>query len=136
MRRGERRDGFVGIVNKGWNWANATPQRKRMTRVGLGVAIVAAIPAIWLAWYLGSPLFIDDVANEDFPLTANATIPENVTREAAEAIMATAAKIESPMDESMTDKMESASTVSLISGSFRDEDRLHKGSGTARIYRL
>ena len=126
----------MSIVNKGWNWANATPQRKRMTRAGLGVAIVAAIPAIWLAWYLVSLLFIDDVANEDFPLTANATIPENVTREAAEEIMSTAAKVDSPMDESMTDKMETASTVSLISGSFRDEDRLHKGSGKATIYRL
>lgn len=126
----------MSIVNKGWGWANATPQRKRMTRIGLGVVIVAAVPAIWLGWYLGSPLFIDDVANEDFPLTANATIPDNVTREEAETTMSTAAKIESPMDESMTDKMETASTVSLISGSFRDEDTLHKGSGKATIYRL
>ena len=95
--------------------------------------IVAAIPAIWLAWYLGSPLFIDDAANEDFPLTANATIPENVSQTEAESMMETAAKLESPMDEKMTGEMETASTVSLISGSFRDEDRLHKGSGKATI---
>jgi len=40
------------------------------------------------------------------------------------------------MDESMTDKMETASTVSLILGDFRDEYRLYKGSGKATIYRL
>jgi hypothetical protein len=130
----------VSIVTKGWNWATATPARKRLTRIGLGVAIVLAIPAIWLAWYLGSPLFIDDVANEEFPMpmpmTENATIPKGVTREAAEATMTSAAGVDSPMDEPMTTDMNTVSTVALISGNFRDEDRLHKGSGKATLYRL
>lgn len=126
----------MSIVKRGWSWANATPQRKRLTRIGMGVVIVGAIPAIWLAWYLGSPLFIDNVTNEEFPLTANATIPENVSRPEAESTMETAAELESPMDEEMTSEMDATETISLVSGSFRDEDRLHKGSGQATIYQL
>jgi hypothetical protein len=126
----------VGILNNVWERATSTPKRKKLTQIAVGLGLLLAIPAIWLAWYLGSPLFIDDVANEDFPLTASATIPENVTRDEAETMMATAAKLESPMDEPMTTEMETSSTVSLISGFFRDEDRLHKGSGKATIYRL
>lgn len=126
----------MSTINRGWEWANSTQKRKRLTRVLLGAAIVLAIPAIWLAWWLGSPLFIDDVANEDFPLTANATIPDNVTRNEAESMMETAAKLDSPMSEDMSADMAKASTISLKSGSFRDEDRLHKGSGDATLYQL
>ena len=117
-------------------WATATPRRKRWSTIALGIALLLAIPAIWLAWYLGSPLFIDDVANEDFPLTAAATIPDNVSREEAEGMMETAAKLDSPMREEMTSEMEKAEAVSLISGSFRDADSFHKGSGDATIYKL
>ena len=122
----------MGIVN----WATATPRRKRWSTIGLGVALVQAVPVLWLAWWLGSPLFIDKVADEDFPLTANATIPDNVTRAEAETTMETAAKIEAPMSEPMTTGMSSAEAVSLISGDFRDADRFHRGSGRATIYRL
>ncbi len=122
----------MGILS----WATATPKRKRWSTIGLGIALVLAIPVLWLAWWLGSPLFIDKVADEDFPLTANATIPDNVTREEAESMMATAAKLASPMEEPMTTGMGSSTAVSLTSGFFRDEDRVHKGSGKATIYRL
>ncbi len=122
----------MGIVN----WATATPRRKRWSTIGLGVALVLAVPVLWLAWWLGSPLFIDKVADEDFPLTANATIPDNVTRAEAETTMETAAKIEAPMSEPMTTGMSSAEAVSLISGDFRDADRFHRGSGRATVYRL
>ena len=64
--------------------------------------LVLVVPALWLAWWLGSPLFIDDVANEEFPLTANATVPENVTRAEAESMMEIAAKLESTSEEPMT----------------------------------
>lgn len=122
----------MGVVNR----ATATPRRKRWSTIGLGVALVLAVPVLWLAWWLGSPLFIDKVADEDFPLTANATIPDNVTRAEAETTMETAAKIEAPMSEPMTTGMSSAEAVSLISGDFRDADRFHRGSGRATVYRL
>jgi hypothetical protein len=126
----------VSIVNNFWTWATSTPKRKRLTKIALGTALVLVIPALWLAWWLGSPLFIDTVANEEFPRTANASIPAEVTRAEAETTMDTAAKLDSPMTEEMTDTMSKSSTVSLISGSFRDEDRVHKGSGLATLYRL
>lgn len=122
----------MGILS----WATATPKRKRRSTIGLGVALVLAVPVLWLAWWLGSPLFIDKVADEDFPLTANATIPDNVTRAEAETTMETAAKIEAPMSEPITTGMSSAEAVSLISGDFRDADRFHRGSGRATVYRL
>ena len=122
----------MGVVNR----ATATPRRKRWSTIGLGVALGLAVPVLWLAWWLGSPLFIDKVADEDFPLTANATIPDNVTRAEAETTMETAAKIEAPMSEPMTTGMSSAEAVSLISGDFRDADRFHRGSGRATVYRL
>ncbi len=126
----------MSIVNKGWSWANATPQRKRISRIALGTALVLAVPALWLAWWLGSPLFIDKVANEEFPLTASATIPEGITQVEAESMMETASKIESQTTESMTPEMSMPSTVSLISGTFRDEEPSYRGSGEATIYRL
>lgn len=126
----------MSIVNKGWDWANATPSRKRLTRFALGAALVLVVPALWLAWWLGSPLFIDDVANENFPLTANATIPDSVTQSEAESLMETSAKLDSPMSEDMTSGMAATSTVSLKTGSFRDEDQLHRGSGQATLYQL
>jgi hypothetical protein len=126
----------VGIVTKFWNWSSATPKRKNATRALIGLALVLLVPALWLAWWLGSPLFIDDVANEDFPLTVNATLPDDVSRSEAESMMETAAKLESPMNESMSAEMGEASTISLKMGSFRDEDRLHRGSGNATVYKL
>ncbi len=126
----------MGIVNRTWQWATATPKRTKLTRIVLGLALLLAIPVLWLAWWLGSPLFIDDVANEDFPLTANATIPDEVTQAEAELMMQISAKLDSPMDEDMSTEMTMPSTVSLKTGTFRDEDRVHKGSGAATIYRL
>ena len=122
----------MGILS----WPTATPTRRRWSRIGLGLALVLAVPVLWLAWWLGSPLFIDDVTNEDFPLTVNATIPGNVTRAEAETTMETAAKIDAPMSEPMTTRMSSTGVVSLISGDFRDADRFHRGSGRATLYRL
>ncbi|MDA1279615.1 MAG: DM13 domain-containing protein [Chloroflexi bacterium] len=126
----------MGFIGRTRNWATATPTRARWAKIGLGLFLLLAIPALWLAWWLGSPLFIDDVANEDFPLTVGATMPIGVTRDEAEGMMETAAKLESSMTEPMTTEMASSSTVGLKTGTFRDQDRLHRGSGKATLYRL
>ena len=117
------------------DWATATPTRKHWAKIGFA-GLVLVVPALWLAWWLGSPLFIDDVANEEFPLTANATVPENVTRAEAESMMEIAAKLESSMEEPMTSAMGSTSAVSLFTGNFRDKDRVCRGSDRATIYQL
>ena len=37
------------------------------------VVVIIAIPALALAWYLGSPLFIDKTVDEEFPLRFHRT---------------------------------------------------------------
>ena len=97
--------------------------------LAVGVAVVLA-----LAWWLGSPLFLSKTVDEEFPLTVNATIPENMTRAEVEAVMKGMAMVDAPMSEEMTPGMAEASVVKA--GTFRDADRSHKGSGSATIYRL
>jgi Electron transfer DM13 len=103
-------------------------------RVIAGVAIIVLIPIGVLAWWLGSPLFIDKEVNEEFPLSAGALIPAGMSEKDVEAEMETAVATEVTAEEGMTGEMESA--TALVSGQFVDIDRLHQGSGDATIYEL
>ena len=102
----------------------------------LGRLILAAMTAVVLAlaWWLGSPLFLSKTVDEEFPLTVDATVPENMTRAEVEAVMKGMAMVDSPMSEGMMAGMAGASVVKT--GTFRDADRSHKGSGSVTIYRL
>ena len=111
-------------------WLVATPLRKG----ALGAFVVIAVPVLALAWYLGSPLLFDKTVNEEFPLTVSAVIPENMSRSEVEAVMEGIAKVESDMTETMPATMVSARRTST--GSFRDADRFHNGSGSATIYAI
>ena len=51
-------------------WLSAT----RNGRIVVGILVALAIPAVWLAWWLGSPLFFDKTVEEDFPLSSSAQI--------------------------------------------------------------
>ncbi len=113
-------------------WATATKNR----RILLGIGVVLAIPAIALAWWLGSPLFLNKTVDEEFPRSVNAVLPDGVTRAEAESTMEDAAAVDVDVADSMTDSMAEPSTVSLKVGQFMDEDRLHRGSGSATVYRL
>ena len=72
--------------------------------------------------------------DEEFPLTVDATIPENMTRAEVEAVMEGMAMVDSPMSEAMMPGMAVATAVKI--GTFRDADRFHKGSGAVTIYML
>lgn len=94
---------------------------------------IAAIPVIAIAWWLGSPLFLDDEVDEAFPMSAGAIIPDDMTREEVEDVMedaadAPAVEAEEPM---MDEEPEALST-----GEFAGADEFHMGAGTATIYRL
>ena len=106
-------------------------KRRRLIIGGLAVAL---IPVLALAWWLGSPLFISKTVDEEFPMTVGADIPEGMSRSEAETIMEGMAKMDSPMMESMTH--DGATAMVVKTGSFRDADSFHKGSGQATIYRL
>ena len=117
-------------------WATATCGRKVASTVVLAVALGVAVPAVWLAWWLLSPLFNNVTVEEEFPLTANAPVPESVTRAEAESIMEIAAKMEMVSEEAMTPSMIARDAVALATGEFMDEDFLHKGTGQATVYQL
>lgn len=104
--------------------------RKRNILIIAGGVIL--IPALGLAWWLLSPLFISQTVDEAFPMAAAAVIPPEMTRAEAEAEMAAAAAADSP---AMTETMPAGGPVALASGQFRDVDSFHRGQGTATIYR-
>ena len=108
--------------------------KTRTRKILTAAAVIAAIPAIALAWWLTSPLLINTTVDEEFPLTVSADIPEGFTREEVEDTMATMAKMDNTMTEPMMPAMSAAMVLSM--GNFRDADSFHKGSGTATVYQL
>lgn len=106
------------------------------------VAIVAVIGAP-IAWYLGSPLFINRVVDEpfptgtgtsEFPMSKDATVPQGMTQQQVEETMMKASKVETPASESMPPGVESGRIVAR--GTFAGADTIHKGEGTATVYRV
>lgn len=116
------------------------------------ILIAAAVPALALAWWLGSPLFIDRAVDEAFPHSADAVVPAAMTREQVEQTMATMAMLEgATMDEAMPAMAAAtmdeatpatpgappaAAPVIVKRGMFRDADGFHQGDGSATVYRL
>lgn len=97
-------------------------------------AVIIAIPALALAWWLLSPLFLNTTVEEEFPFSATADMPVGMTQAEAETVMSGMAKIDMEAMEDMPAEMSQAESVAT--GMFRDGDSYHKGSGSATIYRL
>lgn len=95
--------------------------------------LVVAVPAAGLAWWLGSPLFLDSEVNEEFPMSAAAVIPDGMDRSDVEQEMSEAA--DEP-DVVSTDPMPETEPTVLSSGVFTGADDFHQGSGTATVYEL
>ncbi len=104
------------------------------SRRWLWVGVIAAVIVAPIAWYLGSPLFINRTVNEEFPMSMNATLPEGVTRQQAEEEMMKASKVDSMATEAMPATQMSPKV--LLSGSFQSADAVHKGEGTASVYQI
>lgn len=90
---------------------------------------VLTIPAIALAWWLGSPLFLDTTVDETFPAAAPVTARSVEVQSAEPDTTLTT----NPVG---TDDQETAGPVELLSGSFVDADAAHRGSGSATIFEL
>jgi hypothetical protein len=102
----------------------------------IGLVIVGVV-----GWYLASPLFIDNVVDEEFPIDLPS--PEELAKMPAEELD----KIEDEMlqvaadmpDKKMDDPMPEAASNSptiVVQGQFQDADSFHKGAGQATIYQL
>lgn len=103
-------------------------------RIIAAAAVVVLVPVAVFAWWVVSPLFIDNEVNEEFPLSASAQIPAGMTQADAEATMATAGATSATAEDGMSEAMLAA--TALRTGQFVDIDRLHQGSGDATIYEL
>ncbi len=137
---------LAGVVayayRKGWH---LVVWQHRLHVAIVGTPVLAAF--IVAGWWLGSPLFTSKTVNEEFPFAFNATVPSNMTRTGVEQTMAGIAKVNLTMNESMPASMlvakttgatigtDTSSAVTVKSGSFRDADDFHKGSGRAIIFR-
>lgn len=111
------------------------PTSAAMTKKRLTIAAgIIAIPVLALAWWLGSPLFIDTQVNEEFPMSAAAVIPADMTADEVELEMREAA--DAPDTEVMDDMPEESGPTALLAGEVEGADDFHHGSGTATLYEL
>jgi hypothetical protein len=102
---------------------------RRWTLILIAAAIVLAV-----AWYLGSPLFLNKHVNDAFPMSSQATVPAGMTHQQVENQIAQAAKVNTTMTEAMPSGP--ASPAILAHGTFTNGDSFHKGEGTAAVYRV
>ncbi|MDE0130738.1 MAG: DM13 domain-containing protein [bacterium] len=102
------------------------------------VAAIVAIAVLAVAWWLISPLFIDEVVEEEFPRAAMAVVPDDMTAEEAEEVMMEAEAVETMVAEEMPESEEPDVTgpVALATGALMDADDFHRGSGEVTAYRL
>ncbi len=117
-----------------------------------------------MAWWLISPLFIDQVVDEPFPRAAMAVIPQDMTPAEVEEVMMEAESEDNPVDEAMPEMTTSTVTraasdstvestettvveqaesqpeatgpVAVATGQLMDADDFHRGSGEVTVYRL
>ena len=114
-----------------------------MRRTWWIVAAVAVVGAP-IAWYLGSPLFINKTVNEPFPSTTTtspaafpmskgAAVPEGMTQQQVEDIMMKASQVNT----STADPMPEGATPTMVAhGTFAAAEGFHKGEGNAGIFRV
>jgi hypothetical protein len=116
---------------------------KRVPRWAWVVVAVAVVVGAPIAWYLGSPLFINRTVDEPFPegtppegfpMSRNAVIPEGMSRREAEGRMMEAARGDLGAADAMPTG--AAAGAALARGTFAGADDFHRGSGTATVYRL
>lgn len=105
--------------------------------VSVVIAGVIVVPGLGLAWWLGSPLFIDRVVDEEFPALENAVVPEGMAMVDAQATMEAAMDAPNEVEEVMMEAMGAMLAPEAVKwGMFRDGDSFHKGSGDAAIWDL
>lgn len=120
---------------------------KRLPRWARWAIVVVVIVGAPIAWYLGSPLFINRVVDEpfpgttgaapgapDYPMSKGATVPEGMTQQQVEDKMMEASKTEAPANDAMPTG--AAQGTPVVRGTFSGADDFHKGEGTVTVYRI
>lgn len=110
-----------------------------MKQTAIAILVVVLLVT---AWIFVSPLFIDRTVDESFDfakqgggvdMDAVMSIPEDERMALMNHIMDAAA--DAP-DTRVTDDMPAEAPAVIATGRFTDADAIHKGSGTATLYRL
>ena len=70
-----------------------------------GIALIIILPLAALAWWLLSPLLMDQTVDEALPFAAQSFVPPGMTKAEVQDVMAGMAKLTSPVDEPMPDMM-------------------------------
>lgn len=99
--------------------------------------LLGAIPALVIAWWLGSPLFLDRTVDEDFPAAApaaEAPAPEAPAADEAVAVDAVDAPVSEPAAEVAPANDTPAGPVALLGGSFVGNTPRYDGTGSATVY--
>ncbi|MCI0713029.1 MAG: hypothetical protein L0154_22935, partial [Chloroflexi bacterium] len=109
-------------------------------RILIVIAIIIAIPVLALAYWLGSPLFRDDVVNEELPdgitfVTNAPTDPVELPTAIPDA-PTIAPPTPGPTAEVVAVEQEEPTATEIMRGNFRDADGFHQGSGDAILYSL
>jgi hypothetical protein len=105
-----------------------THPRKTKQRLLIGGGVLA-IPVIALAWWLGSPLFLDTTVDETFPAAAPITT-------GGVEVQSTEPEPTETTDPVAADDEEAAEPTELLTGAFVDADAGHRGTGSATIFEL
>ena len=125
----------IGFYARRRRWHMVVWKHKRpFIIVGTPLLVLAG----FIAWDLGSPLFLSKTVEEEFPFAYSAVVPADMEREDIEMTMAAMSKMDNePVAEGMPEMMEEGSgeAIKLKEGNFRDQDSFHKGSGRATVYR-
>jgi len=107
------------------------------------IAIVLAVIVLLAGgWFFVSPLFIDHAVDEDFDFVLPSggvdmeivmSMPAEKRQSMRQEIMDAAASMP---DTAAAEAMPAGAPVVIAQGQFVDADAVHKGSGTASVYRL
>ncbi len=102
--------------------------------LGVGAVLLVVVGAV--GWWLLSPLFLNQTVDEALPFSVNAQVPPDMEPMEVEMVMSGMAKVDLPVEEAMPQMMAgpSESPTAVKTGTFRDADNFHRGSGTAAIY--
>ena len=113
-------------------------KRALLIAIGLIVVVVGGAGA----WWLGSPLFLNTVVEEELPFEIPTAaemeeMSEDEREKVAADVMDAAAKMpDKEMEEEMPAMADDAKPVVVAAGQFRDADEFHQGAGTVTLYRL
>ncbi len=116
--------------------------------IAIGLILVATV-----AWFLLSPIFLDTVVDEEFPSSLSGlSDTEKMATEAIESLtqedvqaMPETERMEAKrvmedlgqkMPDTIADEEMTSQPTAVVSGTFKDADAVHRGSGTASVFTL